>query len=96
MDINYFLWILIGIVLVMEALMEWIKFKDPVKKFSQWYSTIAMLLAFSLSGLCYLAALFHGTWALIFVVGLLAYAMQHFFADAIIKRIKRAISEARA
>ncbi len=96
MDINSIIWILIGIVLVLEALMEWIKRGDPEKKLKTWYSSFAMAMAFGLSGLCRLAALFHGTWALIFVVGLLAYAMQHFFADAIIKRIKRAISEARA
>lgn len=96
MDQKLLVWILLAIVLIVEAVMESIKKLDDEKDLKAWYSTIAMGASLLLSFLSYLAAFLQGTWALIFVVGLLAYAMQHFFADAIIKRIKRAISEARA
>lgn len=93
MNIDYFIWIIIGIVVVMEAFMELIKFNDPLKKLKRWYAAIAMALAIGLSGVCYLAALFKGVWALVFVVGLIAYAIQHFMGDQIVKRIKALIEK---
>jgi len=88
MNQNLLIWIIVGIALIIEVIMELIKFHDPLKRLKQWYSLIAMATALGMAAICHLAALFHGVWALIFVVGLMAYAIQHLFADAIIKRLK--------
>jgi len=93
MDQKLLIWILLGIVLIVEAVMESIKKLDDEKELKAWYSTIAMGASLLLSFLSYLAAFLQGTWALIFIVGLLAYALQHFFADAVVKRIRVLIGE---
>ena len=96
MDTKTLVYLMIGIALVIEVVMELVKYYDPQKRLKQWYSMIALGVALVLSTLCHLAALLHGVWALIFVVGLMAYALQHLFADAIVKRVRRMIDQYKA
>jgi uncharacterized membrane protein len=84
--------LLLAAVVVVEALMEIVKGFDKdeagVHIHKRWYAPIAMMLSLGLSLVAYLASVYQGDWALIAIVGLVVYALQHFAGDVAVKRVK--------